>query len=1629
MSARHLSLLLLSGLLSLAGCDGDNTNDPQIPGGGGEGDSGVVEKPTGRALSVLEDHLSVRFTDTQALITVTVRSPGAGALEGQLKLEMVDLSSGEAIAEASQALTLDAEEQRFEVPLSFERPEAQAELAGYVIRYRIETPRESVWGRRSLFAAAEAVELQLRGPDVFQTGATSHMRLIARQPSSGQPLAELPAVVTLERPDLADVVLFEGRTDAFGSLDLVISPDDDLAGQGQLVLTVETAEGPQRISNPVEMQRATKILFTTDKPLYQPGQIIHMRALALRRPSLEPDANQTIVFEISDAKDNKIERLEARTDDFGVASAQLQLAREINMGSWRLAAVLGDDRFEKTVTVDRYSLPKFDLTLTLDQAVYLAGATLSGTISAQYFFGQPVDGQLQIVGATYDAGRTVFAEIQGQTNDAGLYEFQMQLPNYIVGLPLEQGGGLVELTIIATDSAGQSRSLTKTVRVASAPLEVVMVPESGGLVPGMDNRFYVRCVDATGQPVAAHNTLTIEGMAPLDFDANADGLATLEIPIQGETLMVHLVTSDETGNRVEQDFSFTADPGQLDGAVLLRADAALYRVGDTANLEIRTIGAPDLIYLDVIRGGQTVLTDVITLEDGQAAYPLTLTPEHTGALQIDAYYLALGSSLRRDSKIIYVDPAQGLSIEVEADADVYQPADEAQLTFRVTDGDGVGRPTAIGVQIVDEAVFSLMEFRAGLEKLYFQIEGSLMEPRYQVGVPGLSTLAATDDVVDDERRQEEARLLFAATDGAAAPISINTYAQAQAQLVGVVQPFVKAAGDAYISNLATGFQAGIITLDNLADVLAAELAGVYDPWGQTFQGRYDANEGKIYLISAGPDERPETADDITLSYWAYEAQYGNQNGGGRGDWDDDGMPMAGEGEFAADGDGMMDPGAGGAGGAAPPPSAGGNSAPRVRRYFPETLLVTPALITDAQGEAKLTVPLADSITTWRVTALANTMTGLLGSTEAGVRVFQDFFVDIDFPAVLTRGDAYSVPVAIYNYLDEPQTVRLEVVAGDWYELLDGQAVIEIVLGPGEVTGVRLPLRVHKVGVHELTVYAYGSRLQDAVARAVRVEPDGQLVERVMSGRLEGPISEAIRVPAEAIEGSGKLLVKIYPGLFASIVEGLDGVLRMPSGCFEQTSSSTWPNVLVARYLADTDTGTPEVLATAHQYINTGYQRLLTFESPNGGFEWFGGDPGHVVLTAYGLLEFTDMAQVRLVDPAMIARTQAWLLAQQQGDGHWEAARGLDETGNLTNPVTITAYVAFALAEAGVTGAPLERAKGFLQGQMSEMGTYSLALFANFMVAYQPDDSLTQRLIDQLAERVEAAIQGGDEAAPGAHWQTDEQTTTYGSGEPAYIETTALATHALLASGREIGVANEALVWLVSKKNPHGAWGSTAGTVWTIKCMLEALRGGQDEAANATVTVLLDGEARAEFRVTPETSDVMRQADLTDQLIPGQAQQVEIRIEGQGNLQYGVVEAYHQPWSEAPPAEGPLSLEVSYDRTQLSVDDTVEVTVTVRNTAQEYVDMVMVDLGIPPGFELVRDDLNQLVSSGVFSKYEATERQLLLYFTAIPVGEPITFSYHIIARNPIEAQAPRSHVYSYYNPDVGAESEPVDVEVN
>ena len=134
--------------------------------------------------------------------------------------------------------------------------------------------------------------------------------------------------------------------------------------------------------------------------------------------------------------------------------------------------------------------------------------------------------------------------------------------------------------------------------------------------------------------------------------------------------------------------------------------------------------------------------------------------------------------------------------------------------------------------------------------------------------------------------------------------------------------------------------------------------------------------------------------------------------------------------------------------------------------------------------------------------------------------------------------------------------------------------------------------------------------------------------------------------------------------------------------------------------------------------------------------------------------------------------------------------------------------------------------------------------------------------------------------------------------------------------------------------------------------------------------------------------------------------------------YQVASRFYLPWDQVPMVEmmGDLiTIDVDYDRTRLAVNDEVAVDVGVRLNKEGVVKMALIDLGVPPGFSVLTEDLSRLVEQGVIARYELTGRQIIIYLEDFSSESPLAFSYRLRARFPMRAQTPPSSAYDYYNP--------------
>jgi alpha-2-macroglobulin-like protein len=408
------------------------------------------------------------------------------------------------------------------------------------------------------------------------------------------------------------------------------------------------------------------------------------------------------------------------------------------------------------------------------------------------------------------------------------------------------------------------------------------------------------------------------------------------------------------------------------------------------------------------------------------------------------------------------------------------------------------------------------------------------------------------------------------------------------------------------------------------------------------------------------------------------------------------------------------------------------------------------------------------------------------------------------------------------------------------------------------------------------------------------------------------------------------------------------------------------------------------------------------------------------------MEFFDMSKVYEVDPKVIQRTQQWLASQQQGDGSWKPDTNFineGATNRFNNDVLrITAYIGWSLENTGYRGPAVERARQFVEQNMrANTDSYTLAVIANFAADDSHKGEFLNRAMQQL---IEAHTEQGEEAL----WNAEE-TGVYGRGSSAAIETTGLALQALLKSGESSAVTQKGLRYIASKKDATGAWGSTQATIMALRAVLLSTEKGSADV-RGTVEVLVNGSPVEKLVLTSENNDLLHQFPLKN---VSAKNTVELRFHGTGGLAYQIAGQYFVPWTEEP-ANEPLSIQVDYDRITLAQDDIATATALVRNNLNKTANMVMIDLGIPPGFDLLSEDLQDFKEktasrkTGRLEKFNLTATQAILYFDSLAAGDTVKLKFRLRAKFPIRARTFQSRVYEYYDPEVSAVAQPFQLEV-
>jgi len=1316
--------------------------------------------------------------------------------------------------------------------------------------------------------SADTVSVLALAPKAIYTGTPAAVTVTARSLAGGTGI-RVPVAVRLRTDPSTSSLLCIGVTDETGRLTARFETPD--VAPGAYSLEIQVAGLAEPLTADVQVREMPVLLIETDKPIYKPGQTVKARVLVLTN-SLKP-ASADVDIEITDGKGVKIFRKLLTTNAFGVAPFELDLATELNFGTWKITAESGSASGALDVRVEKYVLPRFDVELVTPRDFFLVDEEITGTVKADYFFGKPVDGTVEIRASRYIGDWEEYATYTAALSD-GAADFTLPAVGYTSGTSGAGGAGSVQLEVTVTDTSDHDEKTTKLLKITESTIQHQLIAASRALTPGQSFDILLVAETPDGDPLEvsaevvceyydeSYNKISEQSLSV----PNLDGSTTVTFAAPKDTAWADVnSTADADGEQANAELIVYAAYSPSDSFLhISRASTAPLNVGDTVEIDVfRTHEAT--IYYDVFANGRTVFSGAAA--DSQITFQASV--QMVPVAKVVAYIINPNNEISADTLGFDVNIHNPAELDVSFDADEVLPGDPVKLTVRSD------TQAMVGIAIVDESVYALNAGRLNMQQVFDELERRFMEP------------------------QSETHESFYSTHGA-----YDVFDEAGLQVL---------ASDSF-------------------DVPKGRPAWKWRWWWD------DAENGGGPPIAVGPG----TTDD----------------------------------------------------------AAGLAEVTRIRQFFPETWLWMPDLLTDPDGAAVIDLTAPDSITTWRLHAVSTSQKGL-GIAESQLLVFQEFFGEPDLPYAVTRGEQFGVRIQVFNYLDTPQLVHVELTDADWFELLD-PALQKITVAANSVALVSFLIEPKKLGRNTLEITLRSTLRADAVRKELLVEPEGTQREMIVNGMIKAgqTVKLDANIPSCSVQGSEKLLLTITPSLVAQSINGIDDLLHMPYGCGEQNMIFFAPDVEVLRYLDATDQLTPEVRAKAEHFITCGYQRQLTYRREDGSFSAFGDsdDSGSLWLTAFVLGTFSGARDVQTIDETILADAAQWIIAHQLPDGSWEPVGFIhhkDMVGGAEGNFALTAFVAIALADYGSAApAALADASQYLADNLSNVqdSPYALAIAA-LAFAKVGNSTAADAAIARL---LEIAITEGSSM----HW------------EPYPIETTAYAALAMIET--EKPQANNAIKWLALQQNSQGGFGSTQDTVMALKALMTAAC-QQSRNVNLIVTAASpDKTILAQFTVDANNFDVLQIAELP----PGAT--IELAAVGSGETRYQLVRRYNVLLTDQIVNNG-MALEVIYDTNHVEVDDIVNVTAIVRYFGRPGDSgMMIVDVGVPTGFAPAQESLDALVEAGTVSRVEVAGRKVILYIDGLTSGEQRSFTFAVIARFPVRAIIPDSKAYLYYEPDVRAE---------
>ncbi|HTR61458.1 MAG TPA: MG2 domain-containing protein, partial [Candidatus Binataceae bacterium] len=235
-----------------------------------------------------------------------------------------------------------------------------------------------------------------------------------------------------------------------------------------------------------------------------------------------------------------------------------------------------------------------------------------------------------------------------------------------------------------------------------------------------------------------------------------------------------------------------------------------------------------------------------------------------------------------------------------------------------------------------------------------------------------------------------------------------------------------------------------------------------------------------------------------------------------------------------------------------PPGGGGGS--RVTRELFDTLLLwNPSVQLDDNGDAVVEVPLNDSLTSFRIVAIAAASTGDFGTGASSIRSTQDLQLYSGVAPIARTGDSFPAQFTVRNASDKPYDVN---ITGSIEGLATKPPPMTISLAPGDgktvAWDVAVPLGPPMLK-YDIAASAQGASDHLRVSQQILPSVPVRTWQATLL-QLDKPFSQPIAIPSDAIAGQGGVQIDLSPSLTAGLGSIEAWMREYPYVCMEQRVS-------------------------------------------------------------------------------------------------------------------------------------------------------------------------------------------------------------------------------------------------------------------------------------------------------------------------------------------------------------------------------------------------------------------------------------------------------------------------------------------